>query len=114
MTAETGSYRWMAPEVIRHEPYGTGCDVYSFGVCLFELRTGEAPWRGLGADAIAARARAGDRPAAAVVHASPVLESACRLCLRPRADRPRAVEADLVDVLDVAPPPPAQREPGSP
>ena len=92
----------------------TRCDVYSFGVCLFELRTGEAPWRGLGADAIAARARAGDRPAAAVVHASPVLESACRLCLRPRADRPRAVEADLVDVLDVAPPPPAQREPGSP
>jgi hypothetical protein len=27
LTAETGSYRWMAPEVMRHEPYGASCDV---------------------------------------------------------------------------------------
>ena len=31
-TAETGTYRWMAPEVIRHEHYGSAADVYSFGV----------------------------------------------------------------------------------
>ena len=44
MTAETGSYRWMAPEVIRHEPYGTGCDVYSFGVLCWEMLTYSIPF----------------------------------------------------------------------
>lgn len=40
MTAETGTYRWMAPEVIEHKPYGTKADVYSFGVLLWELVSG--------------------------------------------------------------------------
>eukprot|EP00321_Phaeocystis_globosa_P012339 CAMPEP_0118809206 /NCGR_PEP_ID=MMETSP1162-20130426/81_1 /TAXON_ID=33656 /ORGANISM="Phaeocystis Sp, Strain CCMP2710" /LENGTH=65 /DNA_ID=CAMNT_0006738607 /DNA_START=4 /DNA_END=198 /DNA_ORIENTATION=- len=44
MTAETGSYRWMAPEVIRHEPYGTGCDVYSFGVLCWEMLSYSTPF----------------------------------------------------------------------
>ena len=28
MTPETGTYRWMAPEVISHSPYGHKVDVY--------------------------------------------------------------------------------------
>lgn len=44
MTAETGSYRWMAPEVIRHEPYGTGCDVYSFAILCWEMVTYSIPF----------------------------------------------------------------------
>lgn len=44
MTAETGSYRWMAPEVIRHEEYGTSCDVYSFGILLYEMLTLTVPF----------------------------------------------------------------------
>jgi len=39
MTAETGSYRWMAPEVIRHEQYDCGCDVYSYAILGWELLT---------------------------------------------------------------------------
>jgi len=35
-TAETGTYRNMAPEVIMHKPYSHKCDVYSFGVLLWE------------------------------------------------------------------------------
>ncbi|XP_031742701.1 serine/threonine-protein kinase STY8-like [Cucumis sativus] len=34
MTAETGTYRWMAPEVIEHKPYDHKADVYSFGIVL--------------------------------------------------------------------------------
>jgi serine/threonine-protein kinase TNNI3K len=34
----------MAPEVIRCEPYTEKCDVYSFGVILNELVTGEHPY----------------------------------------------------------------------
>ena len=44
MTAETGSYRWMAPEVIRHEDYSTPCDVYSFAILLYEMLTLSIPF----------------------------------------------------------------------
>jgi serine/threonine protein kinase len=45
MTAETGTYRWMAPEVIEHKPYDEKADVFSFGVVLWELLTCKVnPW----------------------------------------------------------------------
>ncbi|XP_034215235.1 serine/threonine-protein kinase STY46-like isoform X3 [Prunus dulcis] len=47
MTAETGTYRWMAPEVIEHKPYDHKADVFSFGVVLWELLTGKLPYENL-------------------------------------------------------------------
>ncbi|KAG4944412.1 hypothetical protein JHK85_049058 [Glycine max] len=44
LTGETGTYVYMAPEVIRCEPYDEKCDVYSFGVMLNELLTGHYPY----------------------------------------------------------------------
>ena len=45
MTGETGTYRWMAPEVIERRPYGYPADVYSFGVVLWEMFTyGKVPY----------------------------------------------------------------------
>ncbi|XP_045800102.1 serine/threonine-protein kinase STY13-like [Trifolium pratense] len=44
LTGETGTYVYMAPEVIRCEPYNEKCDVYSFGVILNELLTGKHPY----------------------------------------------------------------------
>jgi serine/threonine protein kinase len=48
MTAETGTYRWMAPEVVAHQPYDAKCDVYSYGIVLWEMATGgSVPYAGL-------------------------------------------------------------------
>ncbi|XP_024021796.1 serine/threonine-protein kinase EDR1 [Morus notabilis] len=42
-----GTPEWMAPEVLRNEPANEKCDVYSFGVILWELVTTRIPWKGL-------------------------------------------------------------------
>ena len=44
LTGETGTYVYMAPEVIRHEKYTGAADVYSFGVLLNELASGFVPY----------------------------------------------------------------------
>lgn len=43
MTGETGAYKYMAPEVFRHEFYGLKCDVFSFAMVLYELFEGLMP-----------------------------------------------------------------------
>ncbi|XP_042468008.1 probable serine/threonine-protein kinase SIS8 [Zingiber officinale] len=42
-----GTAEWMAPEVLRNEPSDEKCDVFSFGVILWELCTLQQPWEGL-------------------------------------------------------------------
>ncbi|PAN11204.2 hypothetical protein PAHAL_2G149800 [Panicum hallii] len=44
ITAETVTYRWMAPEVINNQAYGTKADVYSFAIVLWELMTSKIPY----------------------------------------------------------------------
>ncbi|CAL0312562.1 unnamed protein product [Lupinus luteus] len=47
MTPETGTYRWMAPEMIQHRPYTQKVDIYSFGIVLWELITGMLPFQNM-------------------------------------------------------------------
>ena len=40
MTGETGAYKYMAPEVFRHEFYGLKCDAYSYAMVVYEVFEG--------------------------------------------------------------------------
>jgi len=63
MTGETGSYRFMAPEVFRHESYDETVDVYSFAMIFYNLLAGHAPWPSMnGVRAVKAAAIEGSRP----------------------------------------------------
>ncbi|OAE23955.1 hypothetical protein AXG93_1217s1680 [Marchantia polymorpha subsp. ruderalis] len=42
--SDKGTAQWMAPEVLRDEPYSEKSDVYSFGIILWELATRKIPW----------------------------------------------------------------------
>lgn len=43
-TDDPGTYRWMAPEMIKRKYYGRKVDVYSFGLILWEMVTGTIPY----------------------------------------------------------------------
>ncbi|CAL8325069.1 unnamed protein product [Merluccius merluccius] len=47
-----GTVAWMAPEVIRNEPVSEKVDIWSFGVVLWEMLTGEIPYRDVDSSAI--------------------------------------------------------------
>ncbi|XP_076959447.1 serine/threonine/tyrosine-protein kinase HT1-like [Bidens hawaiensis] len=42
-----GTYRWMAPEMVKEKPYTRKVDVYSFGIVLWELTTSLLPFQGM-------------------------------------------------------------------
>jgi len=46
-TAERGTYRQMAPEIILRKPYDHKCDVYSFGMLLWETLHRQEPFAGM-------------------------------------------------------------------
>ncbi|KAL2922650.1 Serine/threonine-protein kinase STY13 [Bienertia sinuspersici] len=47
MTGATGTYGYMAPEVLDGQPYDHKCDVYSYGICLWEIYCCAMPYADL-------------------------------------------------------------------
>lgn len=47
MSGETGSLRYMAPEVAESRPYNHKADVYSFGIIFWELLASKKPYHGM-------------------------------------------------------------------
>ncbi|KAJ6810455.1 serine/threonine-protein kinase HT1-like [Iris pallida] len=47
MTGETGTLGYMAPEVLNGNPYNRKCDVYSYGICLWEIYCCDMPYADL-------------------------------------------------------------------
>ncbi|MCO5573313.1 hypothetical protein L7F22_027082 [Adiantum nelumboides] len=46
---DSGTYRWMAPEMLCRKPYTKMVDVYSFGIVVWELLTACVPYEEMGA-----------------------------------------------------------------
>ena len=46
MTGQAGTFHWMAPEVLRSDEYTHKADVYSYGICLWEILCREPPFKG--------------------------------------------------------------------
>ena len=64
MSGETGSLRYMSPEVAAGEPYNYSADVYSFGIILWEINALKKPFEGLSRDLFYERVvHGGERPA---------------------------------------------------
>lgn len=51
-TSSAGTPEWMAPELIRNEPFTEKCDIFSLGVIMWELCTLSRPWEGLPPDRV--------------------------------------------------------------
>ena len=47
MTGNTGSLRYMAPEVAREEPYTEKVDVYSYSIILWQMAKDKVPYSGM-------------------------------------------------------------------
>ncbi len=83
LTGETGSYRFMAPEVFRHEYYGPPVDVYAFSMVAFQMWHHQVPFEGM-SPVDAARAAAFERRRPVVgAHIHKELADVIRDCWQP-------------------------------
>ncbi|KAL0491422.1 serine/threonine-protein kinase drk [Acrasis kona] len=65
MTGNVGTAGYIAPEIIRNHPYNQSCDVYSFGIVMYELLTEKMAYSDefLSIFVIAEKVKNGERPA---------------------------------------------------
>lgn len=47
LVEDEGTYRWMAPEMIKQKAYNRKVDVYSFGLLMWEMVSGRIPYENL-------------------------------------------------------------------
>lgn len=63
LTGNTGSLRYMAPEVALRQPYTEKADVYSFGIMVWQMARDRVPFKGLSReDFMTHVVTAGERP----------------------------------------------------
>jgi len=102
MTGGVGSYRYMAPEVVRYQAYDEKVDIYACGLIMYFMNSGKQPFHQLGRDpeVILKQYQEGKEPRPLLQDCSkelrPLMEAAWHI--RPH-QRPSAEE--LLERLDV-------------
>jgi tetratricopeptide (TPR) repeat protein/tRNA A-37 threonylcarbamoyl transferase component Bud32 len=97
-----GTPAFMAPEQ-EEKRVGAASDIYAFGVCLYELTTGDLPFTGLG-DAVRKAKLAKDYvPASKMVSGLPVsFDAAISLSLEPDPEKRTASAMEILSRIDPA------------
>ncbi|KAK4403046.1 Integrin-linked protein kinase [Sesamum angolense] len=80
MTGEAGSYRYMAPEVFKHQKYDKKVDVFSFAMILYEMLEGEPPLSHYEPDEAARYVAEGHRPIFRAKGFTPELKELVEYC----------------------------------
>ena len=102
MTGGIGSWRYMAPEVLRHQAYDEKVDIFAYGLIIYFMSSGKEPFHQLGLDpeVILLQYRDGKepRPIAADCHTRlrPIMTAAWHVI---PGERPTA--QDIVENLDL-------------
>ena len=100
MTGHTGSLRYMAPEVYHNQHYDETVDIYSCGMVMHFMVTGQPPFSPLQAQAAAQRASQGHRPSTHVIKKkSAVLAALVSRCWK-QEPQMRLSALDLVEHLE--------------
>jgi len=107
-----GTPRYMSPEQARGEKVDVRTDIFSFGVALYEMITGRAPFIGVTAsDCIAAILKEEPpEPSEANQKVTPQLEKIVRRCLEKRPERRFQSASDLCFALEALSTPSGSRQ----
>lgn len=102
MTGNCGTVQWMAPEVLANQRYAEPADVYSFGIILWEMLTGECPYEGMSAIQCALAVLNGVHRPEIPPWCPPALSALIRACWEQNPER-RPSFAQIIMALDAMP-----------
>ncbi|CAK64142.1 unnamed protein product (macronuclear) [Paramecium tetraurelia] len=99
--ARIGTPNWMAPEIMRGEPYQEKADVYSFGMILWEIITQQIPYEGLSQTQIIGTVGYGQDQVLIPSNSNPsILLQLAKKCLK-KSPHERPTFADIVNEIQM-------------
>jgi serine/threonine protein kinase len=103
-SGQRGNLSWLAPEALYQTAFEKPCDVYSFGVILWEVTSRLVPYAGLNRREIEAAKRAGSSPGPIPDACPPVFRQLIELCVHVNpASRPEfaVISEGLEQLIDL-------------